>query len=102
MSNKKQIKKFCEEFAGYVTGNWRNNHLYITIYPKDPEGVTCSCHGLGKVNWSGTIDDEYPFCQSLQAVLDTLPENAEVVDIAFFCGNLMNVKLNNREYNICR
>lgn len=86
------LEAFCKSFASYVTGNWRENHLNISVY-LDEKPVKITCYGLGKVNWSGESDPEYPFHNCLQKLLDEIPDGTMVVDVEFNCGRMNKVNL---------
>lgn len=78
------LNEFCRQFASYVTRNWLENHLNIYIY-FDDKPVTIACYGLGKVNWSGESDPEYPFHNSLQKLISQVPKGTKEIHVEFNC-----------------
>lgn len=86
------LENFCKDFGSYVTGNWRENHLNIYIHLRE-DPLRIACYGLGKVNWSGESDPEYPFHKSLQALLPEIPKGVQDIHVEFNCGRMFNVNL---------
>lgn len=86
------LETFCKDFSSYVTGNWKENHLNIYIHLRE-DPLRIACYGLGKVNWSGESDSEYPFHKSLQALLPEIPKGADDIHVEFNCGRMFNVNL---------
>lgn len=86
------LETFCKDFGSYVTGNWRENHLNIYIHLRE-DPLRIACYGLGKVNWSGESDPEYPFHKSLQALLPEIPKGVQDIHVEFNCGRMYNVNL---------
>lgn len=86
------LETFCRDFGSYVTGNWKENHLNIYIHLRE-DPLRIACYGLGKVNWSGESDPEYPFHKSLQALLPEIPKGVQDIHVEFNCGGMHNVNL---------
>lgn len=86
------LEDFCKSFASYVTGNWKENHLNIYIHLRE-NPLRIACYGLGKVNWSGEPDMDYPFHKSLQTLLPELPKDVMEIHVEFNCGTMQNVNL---------
>lgn len=86
------LEVFCKDFGSYVTGNWKENHLNIYIHLRE-DPLRIACYGLGKVNWSGESDPEYPFHKSLQALLPEIPKGVQDIHVEFNCGRMHNVNL---------
>ena len=86
------LETFCKEFGSYVTGNWKENHLNIYIHLRE-EPLRIACYGLGKVNWSGESDPEYPFHKSLQELLPEIPKGVQDIHVEYNCGRMYNVNL---------
>lgn len=86
------LETFCKDFGSYVTGNWKENHLNIYIHLRE-DPLRIACYGLGKVNWSGESDPEYPFHKSLQALLPEIPKGVQDIHVEFNCGRMFNVNL---------
>lgn len=100
------IENLCKKFAPYVTGNFRDNHLNIYI-SKDGvtmrNGIPCStgkpnlsCYGLGKVNWSGSVEEYEPFYEEFRKVLDKMPEKCYEIHVEYFCGRINKI---NKEFD---
>lgn len=86
------LEDFCKDFASYVTSNWKENHLNIYIHLRE-DPLRIACYGLGKVNWSGESDPEYPFHKSLQTLLPEIPSGIRDIHVEFNCGRMYNVNL---------
>ena len=84
------LENFCKDFGSYVTGNWKENHLNIYIHLRE-DPLRIACYGLGKVNWSGESDAEYPFHKSLQALLPEIPKGVQDIHVEFNCGAMRNI-----------
>lgn len=86
------IEKLCKKFAPYVTGNYRDNHLNIYIRKYPGEEPDLSCYGLGKANWSGTVEEYEPFYKEFRKVLEKIPEKCVEIHIEYFCGRINKIE----------
>ena len=96
------IENLCKKFAPYVTGNFRENHLNIYIRKQSSEykdgkwiliDKPClSCYGLGKVNWSGLVEEYEPFYEEFRKVLEMMPEKCYEIHVEYFCGRINKIE----------
>lgn len=92
------LTKSFGEFIGakncaYIdTNNYSFAPQLLTIHLRE-DPLRIACYGLGKVNWSGESDSEYPFHKSLQALLPEIPKGADDIHVEFNCGRMFNVNL---------
>lgn len=91
--DKIKLENFCKKFASYVTGNWRENHLHIYVNVIKDNPVEISCYGLGKVNFNSELEKDYPFYKDCIELIESFPENKDMLSVEFFCGRINSAKL---------